>query len=308
MVKGKLLFHPIPFKHESITNYFFRLSQANRCRVEWLLNEFGLNTEYTINGLNGLIDGRKIKEIAFATGLSPQIVREMTFLKYSSPNSTIDDLSDFIYLDGSGFCPLCLQENIYHRLFWQIKNLNICTHHSTYLAYKCLKCLRNITPMKVAKGKCTCGRLLIEELPFFCKDSDLIEINNKLHNSLGIIDICKYSGEAKFTKDMYIRLFCILFQFAYDNYHYVDPNSMAERSACMIYTDQLLSNWPRLLNTLINRIADSEEKPKWLQNGYDDLFGLYQIIYRELLKYTHNQEIKIFLGKLLFGFYEEKGT
>ncbi|WP_410491274.1 TniQ family protein [Bacillus thuringiensis] len=60
-------------------------------------------------------------------------------------------------LKKTKFCPQCLVENFYHRLFWDISLITICTVHKKMLIDKCDMCGRSIRLSWLMRNRCLCS-------------------------------------------------------------------------------------------------------------------------------------------------------
>ncbi len=52
------------------------------------------------------------------------------------------------------FCPLCLQEALYHRLNWMPLAVAVCLHHQCLLVRGCPHCAKNISVADILKAQC----------------------------------------------------------------------------------------------------------------------------------------------------------
>jgi len=64
----------------------------------------------------------------------------------------------FFYLTrNTKYCPECLKEDFYHRLFWDISFVTVCLKHKKFLIDQCPKCQKKIRMARIMKNQCTCG-------------------------------------------------------------------------------------------------------------------------------------------------------
>lgn len=64
----------------------------------------------------------------------------------------------FLYHQSfSKFCPECLTEDLYHRLYWDISLVTICTKHKRYLQESCISCQKKTRISRIMQNKCQCG-------------------------------------------------------------------------------------------------------------------------------------------------------
>ncbi|MDG0789936.1 TniQ family protein [Cohnella ginsengisoli] len=57
------------------------------------------------------------------------------------------------------YCPSCLQENFYHRLYWDISFVTACESHNCYLIDRCTNCSKKITMSNLMQNSCSCGQI-----------------------------------------------------------------------------------------------------------------------------------------------------
>ena len=55
------------------------------------------------------------------------------------------------------YCPLCLNEDAFHRLHWDISFLTACTKHNILLIERCASCGRQIKLSNLMRGACIFG-------------------------------------------------------------------------------------------------------------------------------------------------------
>jgi hypothetical protein len=63
---------------------------------------------------------------------------------------------------NSKYCPECLSENAYHKIFWDVRFVTTCLKHQKYLMEKCPICLKNSRTSRIMQDKCTCGHRFSE--------------------------------------------------------------------------------------------------------------------------------------------------
>jgi hypothetical protein len=154
-----LAFHPKPYEDESLANYLYRLTVENKCILKWILGGRSLKKgqEYLI--LNTSVEDKILDSVSEYTELSKETLLKMTLNRFNYFHNKyfIEKISESS--NNSKFCPVCLRENHYQRLFWQLKVVNMCVKHNTILLDKC-SCGRVSTLEAVITGKCICGSSL----------------------------------------------------------------------------------------------------------------------------------------------------
>lgn len=56
------------------------------------------------------------------------------------------------------FCPDCLNEDFYHRLYWDVSYITTCTKHKKSLITKCTNCDKVIHLSRLMRNECQCGK------------------------------------------------------------------------------------------------------------------------------------------------------
>jgi hypothetical protein len=194
----RLLRHPIPYKNESLANYFVRLSYENSCKIAWLKTEFEMQGRKGISFLNFIYSENKIKQIAHTLDMTAYDVINMTINKFSLGmwgmhyeafrfNSNLNYIK-YVTMEYSKFCPICLCESSHQRIFWHIKPITVCIKHKVYLLEKCLSCGKDITSEEVISGICNCGEILKNFKPANCTQSSIVKKQKEIYNIFDIAE------------------------------------------------------------------------------------------------------------------------
>lgn len=158
----KPLIHPPGYPDENPMTYLIRIAQLNDYKsYRWLFDSNKVPTQnlslqkiYPILGdtdWSGYELGRKF--ISDFISLYPNEIQNR-ILKY---------------------CPLCLQEQPFFRVHWQIKVSMCCPHHGVWLSYQCEFCK---SPLEVKNHKidaCSCSKAFSEAKPEVCSQ-DVINL------------------------------------------------------------------------------------------------------------------------------------
>ncbi|MCM3719430.1 TniQ family protein [Fictibacillus phosphorivorans] len=149
-----------PFSDESLLSYLMRVSKGNHINlISFLNNEVGVvkniqASELRVININPtiMIDIEKWKK--FSRQSSDPL--RMTFyygLVNFTPNNDLTHSRFFssIFTDTLKFCPLCLKDQKYYRLLWEIDEMNICLKHQIALNNQCDKCVNSIDKKVVHK-------------------------------------------------------------------------------------------------------------------------------------------------------------
>jgi Uncharacterized protein conserved in bacteria len=270
----KFLRHPCQFEYESLDNYLDRLADENAVHINWILDKFDLRSSTYPNNLSK-VSTTIIQNLSQATGLSIQTIRNMT------ANGLSQSISDDIILNHSSkFCPLCLQEHHYPRVYWQFKLLDICDKHNSILISRCPNCNAAITTSEIIKGVCRCGKELKDIRPSYCNDQELLDFNKILYSAHNV-----GPNREHYFKDLTGSQFMVfigsLLKLIQSNKEIVNhewfiKNCEYERHSDL-YQYQILclilNNWPQKLYSILDDIFYSEE----IENlyGFNPLYNFF---------------------------------
>lgn len=141
----KPVISPTCYQDESPMGYLIRLAEIN-----------GYNTYRKLIVIGGLITYNKIQSHIEACN----ILKDLSWTGFNEAikvnkiyHYPIENLS----LNSIRYCPLCLKENNYFRLVWQMKTAFICLKHKVWLMDTCPSCKRDIKYSIGLLGKCSCG-------------------------------------------------------------------------------------------------------------------------------------------------------
>lgn len=169
----KIPFHPKQFKGESLTSYLQRLSKANMLTAHELWRFYLIEGKHypqtmyssTLNIVpEGSVD---VSRLSKSLGLEVHQLLDMTFratiIKLGAEASPTRALSGLIE-KRLKFCPCCLEEELFYKLIWQVKEVTTCPIHKLKLLKNCQQC-KNLIPLLAVNseiGLCpTCGASLI---------------------------------------------------------------------------------------------------------------------------------------------------
>lgn len=155
---------------ESLTTYLLRASQRNLVSIldiynivknGTVLKKFNVRFFQLDIYPNKLVN---IEKLSALLGVSVSQIEKMTltsvFNKYieeeSIQPSSYKLLLSLINNKTRRFCPVCLNENKYFKLIWQVKELEICDKHSTKLTDICpiCGCIQPYIHEKLGQIKC----------------------------------------------------------------------------------------------------------------------------------------------------------
>lgn len=187
-----LLGRPIPYEFESLMNYFHRLVKANYCENEsWILELLQLGRQCKVNNVRFVTNNNLIQKFSSITGLDSEAIINMTIHRFSNGLWSLKQekgcdffLESQILPSTVRYCPLCLKEKYYERIYWQHDFELICTKHKVILSEDCSFCRRETTHKELIFGKCKqCGESFKNAAPIYCINQTFIE-NQEFINSI----------------------------------------------------------------------------------------------------------------------------
>lgn len=198
-----------PFIDESLISYLYRHSTKNNYPVEWIFSELYFRTQnkkHEIINLSTL----DIKRISNVLGLESNKVNNMTFNKYN-----IYEYSQLLNLESTRYCPQCLKEEGYYRLYWDIRPIKICMNHKVFLVDTCDNCGNKVSIPDIINSKCSCGSDLSKSIIKICEDEFIINQQNDLLRKIGISfsngNVLSYGEYNKsFFNSLYNKLVCFI--------------------------------------------------------------------------------------------------
>lgn len=170
----KPLIHPPGYPDENPMTYLIRIAQLNDYNsYRWLFDSNRVPTHS--------LSLQKIYSILGGTDWSGyELDRKFT--------------SDFISLYPNEiqnriikYCPLCLQDQPFFRVHWQIKVSMCCPHHGVWLSYQCEFCK---SPLEVKNHKidaCSCGKAFSEAKSEACS-KDVINLQRFIEGDYSNMD------------------------------------------------------------------------------------------------------------------------
>jgi hypothetical protein len=152
--EGPLLFRPELIEEESLLNYIYRLSIANKypsmSYISDLLNI--VRSNLYANSFSEIA----INELSKLTLLSKQALFEKTAQYFESYFGELK--FNVIQKSSLKCCPLCLRSDLKHKLNWIFNYVFVCPSHNVLLIDKCEGCNKSLDFPSLIKYKCTtCG-------------------------------------------------------------------------------------------------------------------------------------------------------
>jgi len=262
---NKLLKHSNPFSNESLESYLYRLSIENMCDIKWIYDLFKLRYRTYKETPNELKYSSLIQRIANYTNNSYDRIKKMTIYNYNIWDNDNIYTRKFLTTYYSKYCPICLKEEKYHRIYWHIKEIYICLIHNVVLMNKCPECFEKITTKNVIKGFCSCGQNLMDTGVKYCDNHNIKYYQEGVYNSYGIklegIEI-RNLDFLSLEAPKYIDFISTLQMIIYENMETikkvkndVDTNSDKDLEAYK-YTTKMLNNWPQSFHDFIENLNE----------------------------------------------------
>jgi len=220
----KLLRKSVPYRDESLLSYIYRLAKDNNCPVGWIVKECKLDKVYKDNYFTFDYNDREMELLASAVEMDKSTIMDMTMSKYylhfdkNYPSGYFFIQNNF--KNGIKYCPLCLKEQNYHRLFWQFNQIKICLNHKVVLIENCPECGRWITIDTIINDKCECGFKISQTKPIICIDPLIIKNQQRMYS---IYKICDENFEQDdtifngFSKWLFYEFSILINDIIYDN-------------------------------------------------------------------------------------------
>lgn len=266
----KLLRHPKPYEYENLANYLERLSEENCCKKELLLKEFKIPIRKSHKSINEKIKVESIKLISNATNKDESVIKGMMLNQFDLWKN-FNDLKgkyffkEYIKLDTSKYCPLCLKENRYQRLYWQLQPISICLKHNIILLEHCIKCNKILTIEEINNGTCRCGADL-SRMPFIrCYNSEILNIQLKIYEIFGITKNnyeCQFFSKFKRNTDFieFIVLLYWLIDLKKSLYSNLEKKDIKMNGSIKVFSilfemAKVLKEWPYSFHSLIKDLS-----------------------------------------------------
>ncbi|WP_078543087.1 TniQ family protein [Litchfieldia alkalitelluris] len=144
-----------PVYGESLTSFLLRLSKINSINLLSLLNAIRLNINLYFQRDSfqllditpfSRLDMNKLDELI---GVSKVELISCTFFNVIEHLGASDNVENSrimlgVKRDYLCYCNTCLKENGYHKLIWQINDVNVCLEHNENLVQQCPNCSKRV--------------------------------------------------------------------------------------------------------------------------------------------------------------------
>lgn len=224
----------------------------------------------------------------------------------------------FLYhLSDSKYCPECLKESLYHRLYWDIRFVTVCTIHRKYLLESCVYCKKKSKVSRIVQDECKCGICFSqvtneESIP----SQEELDIQEELQSMiLGSKQEILVENKECLTREQYFQLF-ILFCHLVDNlkidglfkgdnhFDYFNYGMKVQKEKNVLsfsiltsYVHLLITNPSKYMNLILKRLDDKQQVTKGIRKYKLQLFykiinhefgDIYQKLYKSYLSHTND--------------------
>lgn len=180
--------------YESLSSVVYRLTQANFYDHTGRIHRLIDLPQKSGRNKDALNDRIVIKQLAFINNCSENEIFNATvhrFTKYFSDGTFGENgskaVKNFVVSSNTRYCPLCLEEFGYYKIYWELLPVSICTVHGVILNDVCPKCHRPVEVNWLLGGKCKCGGDLLSVDPVYVTScSDVIRNQSFIQDRLEI--------------------------------------------------------------------------------------------------------------------------
>lgn len=165
MKSRRLLRRPRPYSDESLAGYIIRLTEANYySSPKWIFQMSGLRAR----GIYGNVFNREKDDLSRLSNISdveagilwsmafpantlshPKAVKQVKVFDHVVP-------TDALNRQQIQLCPICLQEKLYYRFFWELSVVSACPFHHCLLIDRCPQCQEPIHWSRPKIAICSC--------------------------------------------------------------------------------------------------------------------------------------------------------
>jgi hypothetical protein len=117
--------------------------------------------------------------------IKPMILNKFNQVLFDK--NVINQYEQTLYYENyrTKYCPSCLREKFYHRLFWDVKLLTICPKHKMFMNDRCSKCNKFIPLSRLVRNVCKCGNLYSESEFIYKRPSKTtIDVQSQIYSML----------------------------------------------------------------------------------------------------------------------------
>lgn len=219
----KFLNQTTPKINESLYSFLFRTAIVNHFdHLGTILKDIG-PIPYTIS-CNYLDEGKSwyqpIMKIIQMTNINayPLTLNQYDYLFFQNVELGKQQERFIYYRSSSKYCPECLKEHMFHRLYWDISIVTICLKHQKHLMEICPACKTKTRISRLMQDTCICGHKFSNY-----RNTDIIPHDVEIHAQnciqsmiLGNESSIVIANVHLFTKEKYFKFF-ILYSHIVDN-------------------------------------------------------------------------------------------
>ncbi|WP_145151771.1 TniQ family protein [Paenibacillus xylanexedens] len=175
-----LLIQPNPYGNESLRGYIHRCAQLNGYMetvwlyksMYWMIHNKTINLHFPTETMDWELPRQML-------GQEEGVLRNMILGFRMSPNYARLEDKVKIHLKQFGssalrpkICPVCISEEPYHRIEWEMSLVVSCPKHGCLLIDECQACGKPLNVLKIDLHRCQCG-FRYEKSKLLCKDGAL---------------------------------------------------------------------------------------------------------------------------------------
>lgn len=192
----------IPRENESLMSLLYALTRRNHyASPYWLLDQVAGGRKRDQLRLNAAARPHQLATASEVSGLPIETIYGMTLNRFAAhlqdPKSLVFEDSRN-YLNGASrlafrprhirFCPLCIQNELHHKIIWDLPYLSICLKHDVMLSDCCPRCKKPVTFGDLESGNHSCGQDLTEGSKDLPDDLQVLEAQQFIASCFGLND------------------------------------------------------------------------------------------------------------------------
>ncbi|PWW30561.1 TniQ protein [Cytobacillus oceanisediminis] len=176
-----------PKKDESLYSFLYRIALANHYEhIGSMLKEIG-TTLYSANC--NYLNGDKWERVVLDLLNRMSVNTRSLLLNHFNVSFFGGKVEEFDYRRVYNqyhvkYCPECLKESFYYRIYWDISLITTCVKHERYLIDRCPKCQKKIRASRIMRDKCTCGEIYTSTSAVDRPDQEVLEIQKVIFQLL----------------------------------------------------------------------------------------------------------------------------
>ncbi|MBM6617293.1 TniQ family protein [Bacillus suaedaesalsae] len=162
----KFLIRTRPKEYEGLISYLHRLAKGNYRESFTSLLE-GSSSVITHYNCNYLKEAKWESQAKKLVEMSENNIEELVLNKFNGLFFPTNAPTTFEYLKIYNhkfvrFCPQCLMEDYFYRIFWDVSFLTTCNKHKVFLIEKCPNCRERINMFQLLRKSCKCGMIIAD--------------------------------------------------------------------------------------------------------------------------------------------------